>query len=33
MIQNEAHCVASNITFLKNAEIVFSVDNSPSPNS
>jgi len=31
MIHNEAHYVASHITFLKNAEIVFSVDNSP-PN-
>jgi len=29
MIHNEAHYVASNITFLKTAEIVFSVDNSP----
>jgi len=32
MIHNEAHYVACNITFLKNAEIVFSVDNS-TPNS
>jgi len=29
MIHNEAHNVASNITFLKNAKFVFSVDNSP----
>jgi len=28
MIHNEVHYVASNITFLKNAEIVFSSDNS-----
>jgi len=34
MIHNEAHYVASNITlyFLKNAEIVFSINNIP-PNS
>jgi len=29
MIYNEAHNVASSILFLKNAEIVFSIDNSP----